>query len=177
MMFDFSTWKYLFIIANILKGTGLLVVGIILIRVWFQKRKITDAWILFCFASFILSSAMGRYIETSLVYYPLEKLYIIFLLMAGFFAIITAFLLPGVVHRKLKLLSIEEYEHLIYSLQKEKEHLDEAVEELTIINENLQERIYELEKMKERGIWFKEQEKLLNDLRNLVKETNNVKNT
>lgn len=151
---------------NILIACSSFIIVLYILKIWWRGRDFLYSWILILFAICIFLAGINRI--TDLYRHDFRVLHDIINSLICLFVLITTI---GViiVNDKFKVLTLPRYEKLVKDLLKEIDLRQEANDKLKILNKELTNRISELENIKNSGAWFQEQEKILNDLKSMLK--------
>lgn len=156
----------IFLMDNILIACSSFIIVLYILKIWWRGRDFLYSWILILFAICIFLAGINRI--TDLYRHDFRVLHDIINSLICLFVLITTI---GViiVNDKFKVLTLPRYEKLVKDLLKEIDLRQEANDKLKILNKELTNRISELENIKNSGAWFQEQEKILNDLKSMLK--------
>lgn len=159
-----------YIVSNSLMAISYFIIPFILISVWRRKRKdIEYSWMIILFSAFIFFSGISHVINITSFWWAPYRFYVLLHFLSGCVSFVTMLTLPVVIRKKLRLMSREQYHRLNNELQISLSQKEIAIVEKNKIIDELESQLRQLERMKARGLWYSEQEEVLESLRKVLK--------
>jgi hypothetical protein len=157
-----------YIFSNLMIVVGYFIIVAVLLSIWYKKKGIMYSWMLMLFIIFLLMCGISHLTDVTAFWWAGYRLYTLNFFITGIVTLITAILLPGVVKKKLRLLSREEYHAMVDKLHQALYTERLAAQQRDLVIRHLTHEVSVLEEQKQKGLWFQGQESSLNNLKKIL---------
>jgi chemotaxis family two-component system sensor kinase Cph1 len=158
----------IYIFSNLMIVASYFIIATVLFVVWYTRKDIMYSWMLLLFIIFLYMCGISHLSDVTAFWWAGYRFYTLNFFITGVVSIITAILLPNVLRKKLRLLSREEYHTMVDKLNKALLYEKLANDQRDLIIRHLTHEVSVLEEQKQKGLWFREQESSLNNLKRIL---------